>query len=122
MPPKKSSREGPKLSEDAEADKGKGQSEGTDQNGSEEAPGLNDALLETKIKYLEERIGKASAKDKNFVEKLAEELKAAGKDELELRVKVVVLKTFDAELKASEVRFPCNSSQTDAEDMHVHFR
>ena len=103
VPPKKSSKEGPKLAEEAEADKSKG--EGTEQNGNDDAPELNDALLDTKIKFLEERLGKASAKEKEFAKKLAEELQAAGKDERELKVKVWTLKAFDAELKASDVSF-----------------
>ena len=103
MPPKKVSKEAPKLAEDAEADKLKEQGEGSEKNGNDDAPDLSDALLDAKIKYLEERIGKASAKDKEFAKKLAEELKAAGKEERELKVKLWSLKAVDAELKASDV-------------------
>lgn len=103
MPPRKASKEGPKLAEDGDADKGTEQ-DGAEQNGSDEAPELSDAIVDTKIKYLDDRLGKASSKDKHFANKLAEELAAAGKHEHELKVRVWALKALDAELKASDVR------------------
>ena len=103
MPPKKSSKEALKLAEDVDASKLNEQSKGAEQNGNDDAPELSDALLDAKIKYLEERLGKASAKEKEFANKLAEELRAAGKDERELKVKLWSLKALEAELKTSEV-------------------